>query len=59
MSELAYLIHFEWAYKHARHYLGTTTNLETLTVDQKQMEMYGFALEHALLQVLTAHPQIK
>jgi predicted GIY-YIG superfamily endonuclease len=27
-EEVVYLIHFDQAYYHARHYLGTTTNLE-------------------------------
>jgi predicted GIY-YIG superfamily endonuclease len=43
MSELVYLIHFEWAYRHARHYLGTTTNLEQRLQQHRRGRAYGGA----------------
>lgn len=42
-SSVVYLIHFERPYRHARHYLGTTNNLDQRLQQHARGRAYGGA----------------
>lgn len=48
MREVVYLLHFDRAYKHARHYLGTTINLA------ERIERHRSGQGARLVEVITA-----